>query len=251
MQSQNGKLPTTFFDTKKIIEYRKQSQTYSAKEDLWSWFVLRRISIYFTMVLIKLRFTPNVVSWMSLIGMLTSGLLMMISTPLAFILAFFAYNLGYLLDCVDGEIARITKNTSKKGYFIDLLIQAAQLPIFISFLLSFLVMTERLILTTGELLMVYLLIVAIILSLLVPLSFQLTKIKENEQDPVNQIRSKSIFFTFLGFFLGLPGFFATMFVLVILESLVSWTIIPPYIILFLFILTAKMMARLVLTLKTY
>ncbi|MFC0559245.1 CDP-alcohol phosphatidyltransferase family protein [Halalkalibacter alkalisediminis] len=251
MQSQYGKLPTTFFDTKKIIEYREKSQTYSAKEDLWSWFVLRRISIYLTIVLIKLRFTPNAVSWLSLVGMLSSGFLMMISTPLAFVLAFFAYNLGYLLDCVDGEIARITKNTSKKGYFIDLLIQAAQLPIFLSFLLSFLIMTERLAVTTSELLMVYLLIVAIILSLLVPLSFQLTKIKENEQDPVNRIRSKSILFTFVGFFLGLPGFFATLLVLVIVESLFSWTIVPAYMILFLLILTAKMVARLFLTLKTY
>jgi phosphatidylglycerophosphate synthase len=251
MKSQNGKLPTTFFDTKKIIEYREKSQTYSAKEDLWSWFVLRRLSIYFTIVFIKLRFTPNAVSWLSLGFMLLSGFLMIMATPTAFVCAFFAYNFGYLLDCVDGEIARITNNTSKKGYFIDLLIQAAQLPIFISFLLTYLILTDRVMVSTVEGFGVYLLVIAIILSLLVPLSFQLTKVKENEQDPVNRIRSKSIIFSFVGFFLGLPGFFATLIVIVLLELFVSWSLVPLYIILYLLILVAKVIARLYFTLKTF
>ena len=125
--------------TKKVIEYRKQSQEFSAKEDMWSWFVLRRLSIYFTLLFIQLRLTPNIVSWMSFFGIIASGWMMMIATPYAFMLAFLFYNLGYLFDCVDGEIARITKQTSIKGFFIDMLIQAATLPVFISFIFSLLV----------------------------------------------------------------------------------------------------------------
>ncbi len=70
MKSQMGKLPKTIFDSKAIIAYREQSQEYSAKEDLWSWFVLRRLSIYVTLLFIKIGLTPNVVSWLSLVAIL-------------------------------------------------------------------------------------------------------------------------------------------------------------------------------------
>ena len=43
-------LPTTFLDNETILSYRKQSQSLSYKEDLWSWYVLRRISIYITII---------------------------------------------------------------------------------------------------------------------------------------------------------------------------------------------------------
>ncbi|MFP3489382.1 hypothetical protein R0K20_17470, partial [Staphylococcus sp. SIMBA_130] len=66
-------LPTTFLDNETILSYRKQSQTLSYKEDLWSWYVLRRISIYITILFIKMRIKPNTVSWMSAFFMIISG----------------------------------------------------------------------------------------------------------------------------------------------------------------------------------
>ncbi|WP_368503224.1 CDP-alcohol phosphatidyltransferase family protein [Alkalihalophilus sp. As8PL] len=250
MKSIYGTIPSTVFDTDKIREYREKSQRYSNKEDLWSWFVLRRLSIFVTLLFIKLRLTPNTISWMSFVGMLSSGFFMMISTPWAFICAFFAYNIGYLLDCVDGEVARITKNTSKKGYFIDLLIQATQLPIFLSFVFCLLQMTDRIFFTVWEALILYGLITAIILSLLVPLSYQLTKVKENEQDPMNKIRSKSIVFDFAGFLLGLPGFYVTLLLLTLLTFFTSINVIFLYIVVFLVILTLKMLVRLYITTRS-
>ncbi|MCM2675733.1 CDP-alcohol phosphatidyltransferase family protein [Alkalicoccobacillus plakortidis] len=103
------KLSTFFFDSERIIELRRQVQPYSAKEDLWSWYVLRRMSIYITILFEKMRLTPNAVSWLSVLFVLLSGLFMVMATPTSFILAFVAYNLGYLFDCVDGELARMTK----------------------------------------------------------------------------------------------------------------------------------------------
>ncbi|KGA96521.1 hypothetical protein AJ85_08130 [Alkalihalobacillus alcalophilus ATCC 27647 = CGMCC 1.3604] len=250
MKSQIGKLPTTVFDTKKVRAYREQAQKYSAKEDLWSWFVLRRLSIFFTIVFIKLRLTPNTISWFSFIGIVSSGFLMILSTPLAFAFAFLFYNLGYLFDCVDGEVARITKKTSKKGVFIDMLIQAATLPVFISFIISLLVMMGYLSLNVWESFILYCLIVFAIMSLLIPLSYQITLQNGSEQDPVNKIRAKSFFFTVVGFLLGLPGFYATLLLLVFIGLWIDWPLIPIYIALFLLVLVLKVLARLFVTLKS-
>ena len=68
--------------------------------------------------------------------MIISGLSLMIATPLSIVFAALFYNIGYLMDCVDGEVARITKQTSSKGYYIDIIIQAAALPVFLSMVLT-------------------------------------------------------------------------------------------------------------------
>lgn len=88
------------------------------------------------------------------------------------------------------------------------------------------------------------------MALLVPLSFQITQLKGREQDPVNRIRSSSNFFAFIGFALGLPGFYVTLFMLVWLEWLTNIKIIPTYLLLFLSVLIAKVIARLYITLKS-
>lgn len=43
---------------------------------------------------------------------------MVIATPTSFIFAFLAYNLGYLFDCVDGELARLTKKPQNKAILL-------------------------------------------------------------------------------------------------------------------------------------
>ncbi|KYG30879.1 CDP-alcohol phosphatidyltransferase family protein [Alkalihalobacillus trypoxylicola] len=250
MKSQIGKLPTTIFDSKKIIDYRNIAQVYSAKEDLWSWFILRRISIYVTILFIKLKLTPNMVSWLSFLGILSSGFFMVLSTPLSFFLAFISYNVGYLFDCVDGEIARITKRTSKKGFFIDMLIQAATLPVFISFIFTLLIQNGYLVLTIWESFALYGLVAFTIMSLLIPLSYQITLSKEMEQDPVNKIRAKSFLFSIAGFLLGLPGFYVTLLLLIIVERYIELPLTLFYIFSFLIILVLKVCARLFITLKS-
>ncbi|MDQ0206806.1 phosphatidylglycerophosphate synthase [Alkalicoccobacillus murimartini] len=245
-------MSTFFFDSKRIIELRREVQPYSPKEDLWSWYVLRRLSIYVTLLFQKMRFTPNAVSWLSVLFVLLSGLCMIMATPFGFVLAFISYNLGYLFDCVDGELARMTKRTSKLGYFIDMLIRAATLPVFLSFPLAYLVMIEALELTflTGSIL--YIVITCIIMSLLVPLAYDLTHNAVAEQkDPVQQIRNKSIIFEFAGFILGLPGFFFTILLILLLELFTELYLIPMYIMLFLLVLIIKVILRLVVTVKTF
>ena len=246
------KLSTFFFDSERIIELRRQVQPYSAKEDLWSWYVLRRMSIYITILFEKMRLTPNAVSWLSVLFVLLSGLFMIMATPTSFILAFVAYNLGYLFDCVDGELARMTKRTSKLGFFIDMLIRAATLPVFLSFPIAYLVMTEMLEISMLSMILLYIVITCIIMSLLLPLSFDLTHTAAIEQkDPVQQIRNKSILFEFAGFILGLPGFFLIILLLVCLEYLLGAYVIPYYILGFLGVLILKVLLRAIVTVRTF
>lgn len=246
------KLSTFFFDSEQIIELRRNVQPYSAKEDLWSWYVLRRISIYITILFEKLKLTPNAVSWLSVLFVLLSGLFMVMATPISFILAFFAYNIGYLFDCVDGELARLTKKTSKLGFFIDMLIRAATLPVFLSFPIAFLIITGALKLPFLAAFFLYVIIVCIIMSLLLPLSYDLTHtINVDQRDPVQQIRNKSIIFEFAGFILGLPGFFLTLLVMVTIEKISNWDLIPLYIVIFICIMIFKVILRAIVTIRTF
>ncbi|WLR61386.1 CDP-alcohol phosphatidyltransferase family protein [Guptibacillus hwajinpoensis] len=247
-------LPTTFLDNETILAYRKQSQTLSYKEDLWSWYVLRRISIYLTILFCKMRIKPNTISWMSVFFILISGLSLVIATPLSIILAALFYNIGYLLDCVDGEVARITKQTSSKGYYIDIIIQAAALPVFLSMVLTVLRQAGMLDVSILEMGLVYATFVAIIMALLVPIAYQLTKLTMSQsttQDPVNSIRDGSLFFDIVAVLLGLPGFFVAVVVIIIVEQLTGVDLLLYYISFFLAMLVLKTGLRVFITSRSF
>ncbi|MFK3960657.1 CDP-alcohol phosphatidyltransferase family protein [Guptibacillus hwajinpoensis] len=247
-------LPTTFLDNETILAYRKQSQTLSYKEDLWSWYVLRRISIYLTILFCKMRIKPNTISWMSVFFILISGLSLVIATPLSIVLAALFYNIGYLLDCVDGEVARITKQTSSKGYYIDIIIQAAALPVFLSMVLTILRQAGMLDVSILEMVLVYATFVAIIMALLVPIAYQLTKLTMSQsttQDPVNSIRDGSLFFDIVAVLLGLPGFFVAVVVIIIVEQLTGVDLLLYYISFFLAMLVLKTGLRVFITSRSF
>ncbi|MED4130208.1 CDP-alcohol phosphatidyltransferase family protein [Shouchella miscanthi] len=242
-------IASTWFDTVEIKRLRERSQAYSTKEDLWSWFVLRRISIFVTVIFLKLRLTPNTISWLSAFFVVFSGFWLIQATPFAFILAFFSYNFGYLFDCVDGEVARLTGNTSKKGYFIDLLIQGATLPVYISILFALIYLEGYLNAPWNVLAIIYFLIIIIIAALFVPIAYQLTfKQSTNEtRDPVNKIRTKTFLFELTGFMLGLPGFFAIL----LLVTLIVPNYVQYFFTTFLLIMTLKVCARFLITIRSF
>lgn len=252
---EEARIASTWFDSKRIKELRIQSQAYSSKEDLWSWYVLRRISIFVTLFCLKVKATPNAISWLSAFFVMLSGFFVIQATPLGFIFAFLSYNLGYLLDCVDGEVARLTKNTSSKGYFIDLLIQGATLPVYLSILFALLNMFGLTQLTFWTSIIIYFMICIIISALFVPIAYQLTdlnsRVGDRVRDPVNKIRTKSIVFEVMGFILGLPGFFFIILLLTGLEILFNVSVINTFIILYLAIMVLKVLARFVITVKSF
>ncbi|MBU8596694.1 CDP-alcohol phosphatidyltransferase family protein [Shouchella clausii] len=249
---ETNKLPTTWLDTKAIRAYRQQAQSYSTKEDLWSWYVLRRLSIYVTIVFLKWKWTPNAVSWMSAFFVAFSGFWLLQATPAAFIVAFFCYNIGYLFDCVDGEMARISNNTSKKGYFIDLLIQGATLPVYLAMPLSLMVALEYVQLDSVGRGILYLLIVLIIMALFVPIAYQLTHSQApNARDPVNKIRTKGLLFEAAGVLLGLPGFFFVLALITLVTGIQPTAAQSWYIGGFLLVFALKVCARFFLTVRSF
>jgi len=81
--------------------------------------VMRAGSIFLTRIAIKRGLTPNQVTWASLIAGILSACFF---SSGAWLLGVLLINLWYLLDHVDGEVARYTKTSSPSGFFFDTVI---------------------------------------------------------------------------------------------------------------------------------
>lgn len=103
-----------------VAELRKILQEPRKSVDTWyGWHVMRAGSIFLTRIAIKQGFTPNQVTLASLVIGLLSALFF--SFGIWFMGVLFI-NLWYLLDHVDGEVARYTKASSQSGFFFDTII---------------------------------------------------------------------------------------------------------------------------------
>lgn len=90
-------------------------------DPLWGQFVLRPLSFPITWVLIRLGFSANHVSYLGILVSLLAAVLMGIGQRNAIIMGAFLFNAFAVLDCVDGNIARIRNQASPYGEFIDAL----------------------------------------------------------------------------------------------------------------------------------
>lgn len=101
-------------------ELRAMLQAPRKTADTWygKW-VMRRISIYITWAFSLLGLRPNHVTFLSLVFALI-GIKNLMWSNLA--IGILGLNLWYLFDHVDGEIARLRKETSLSGTFFDTVI---------------------------------------------------------------------------------------------------------------------------------
>lgn len=101
-------------------ELRASLQTPRKTADAWygKW-VIRRISIYITWLFARLGFGPNQTTFLSLVCALIG---IFNFTQGNFAIGVLGINLWYLLDHVDGEIARLRNDTSLAGTFFDTVI---------------------------------------------------------------------------------------------------------------------------------
>jgi phosphatidylglycerophosphate synthase len=89
---------------------------------LWSrdaWYVvliIDRLSVPITLRLAKTRITPNQVTIVSILGKLLAVLMIWADRPWW---AFIIWQLAFLLDCVDGPLARYTNRFSPYGKLLD------------------------------------------------------------------------------------------------------------------------------------
>lgn len=239
--------PTLPLDSERILTYRRRCQKPRELEEIWTWFVLRRVSIYVTLLLSRTAVTPNAITWFSVIFFVLTGWLMVLGEPWSFLLAVITYNAGYLCDCIDGELARLKNVTSRRGFFIDTLIRACSIPIVISF--AIVLMEWHVTLSVLGVTIVYATAVLATMALLIPLAFNLTYSGSEEHDPVSDIRLQSRRMDWVAFFLGLPGFFLILPVGVLIEAVSVVPFSKVFFTVFLSLFSLKTVARLYITYK--
>ncbi len=106
-----------------IKELRKICQ--ETRDDLLyqrNWFdrnFTRRISMYLTKPFLMMGLSANQVTAISLLVGLAAGVLMVFPDPVLWLIGIPLFYLYFVLDCVDGEIARYRKTSSLVGSYLD------------------------------------------------------------------------------------------------------------------------------------
>jgi choline kinase/phosphatidylglycerophosphate synthase len=107
----------------KIKEARKiaQAPRIAKGEDWYSQFFTRYFTMYISYFIWRLGISANTVTvWMGIVCLLGSICIVFDNVWLV-LLGGLLWQLWYILDCVDGEVARLCGKTSQLGVFIDLL----------------------------------------------------------------------------------------------------------------------------------
>jgi len=84
---------------------------------IYAYYVAGRISIYITRLLLYTRITPNQVTFLNVLVKLAGAVIFIQRSVVGVILL----QLGYILDRVDGEIARYRKTRSLRGRYWDII----------------------------------------------------------------------------------------------------------------------------------
>jgi len=134
----NKQIPKTWFDNEDILELRKKVQKSWEKEEFWAWYFLRRFSIYISKFIAeKTKISPNFLTFLGIVFGLLTSICFLIGTKNTILLGIFLYQVTYLLDCIDGEVARITSKISNAGAWLDLGLRYTLYLSFISIIFSF------------------------------------------------------------------------------------------------------------------
>lgn len=92
----------------------KKLQKSAADDDYIVFYVYRKISVFFSVIAVKLRFSANLVTFISLLADFAAIYFMYLKM---WVLAGIFVQLAIILDCSDGEVARynISKGRKEKG----------------------------------------------------------------------------------------------------------------------------------------
>jgi phosphatidylglycerophosphate synthase len=85
------------------------------------WYVTRKISVYFTWVFLHYPVTPTMITISGIALYLIGSVLLAFNLGWLNVLAIIFFELGMILDCVDGEVARYKKEYSWFGVYVDML----------------------------------------------------------------------------------------------------------------------------------
>ncbi len=95
------------------------------RNNLWGYFVVRPISYYVTWLFLRLGISANRVTWGSFFIAVAGCLLLATGSYNSIIAGALLVNLWYLLDYVDGNIARYTNSSTNYGRLLDTFTGAA------------------------------------------------------------------------------------------------------------------------------
>jgi phosphatidylglycerophosphate synthase len=112
-------VPGFGFESSRILALRRVLQKPKKEQSAWGWLFTRRISIYVTLLLSRTSVTPNQLTFFSIFIGLAGALLWTVGSHLCFIIGGILFQLMYLFDCVDGELARYKNMTSPRGAYLD------------------------------------------------------------------------------------------------------------------------------------
>ncbi|MDX2053955.1 MAG: CDP-alcohol phosphatidyltransferase family protein [Polyangiaceae bacterium] len=88
----------------------------------WNSYVCRPLGAVLVWWLAKTRITPNQVTLMAVVVCAASaGLMLFVPGTFGLVLAIGVYQLSYILDCVDGMLARLRNVQSIQGHLLDFL----------------------------------------------------------------------------------------------------------------------------------
>ena len=132
---------------------RRDFQANPALETMLIDYYAKLLSPFVTMICLHFRVIPNVITvFMMISGLLGAAFFALPWLPLK-VLGLLWIHLWYILDCSDGEVARITQRFSKFGKEIDFTAHVLNHPLFnVAFVMSLLQLhryDERLVLFVG------------------------------------------------------------------------------------------------------
>jgi phosphatidylglycerophosphate synthase len=116
---------------------RRNYQSHARFEDIVVDYYAKVISPLITPALVKAKITPNKVTVLMMIVGVVGAALFAVPQIICKAIGLLFIHLWYVLDCCDGEVARITKTFSKFGTEIDFTAHVVNHPLFnIAFVLA-------------------------------------------------------------------------------------------------------------------
>jgi len=125
-------------NTMNIQAYRDLCLKNDEENYFFDKYFFRKISIFFSILFIKLKVSANTATFISLLSCIAACVLIIINTPLTLVLAAIAIILYYILDHVDGELARYyirkkIRKPSVNGQYFDQLVHKYSTNLFLFF----------------------------------------------------------------------------------------------------------------------
>lgn len=106
----------THYTRQEYIDVFKAS---AKNEGYLNYYIYRRISLLFVWLAIKLGASANSLTLVAFILSISSGVLFFSGDYGIALMALLPFHLGKIIDCADGQLAKLTDTSSKFGGFID------------------------------------------------------------------------------------------------------------------------------------